>query len=161
MSLHGCLPVPRLGVPTALELGEKKPTRKKKGGTALIFFTSKHGGRKNISFCLLTLAIAMALRCNATVSLQAACLSTSDVCHIPFCPCSAVSQPHPQNNKSFAKQCHSSMRRRCTVKSGKFPVWRMETCPRGSSRQCSHLSTEPVSSAPKDSLATTRTVCGG
>lgn len=71
------------------------------------------------------------------------------VCPTPFCPCSAVSQPHPQNNKSFGKQCHSAPRRRCTVKSGKFPVWRTETCPRGSSRQCSHLSTEPVSSAPR------------
>lgn len=30
--LYGCLPVSRLGVPTALEIGEKKPTRKKKRG---------------------------------------------------------------------------------------------------------------------------------
>lgn len=118
-----------------LSWGKRNPQGKKKRGGGLSFFTSKHHGRRNTSFCLLTLAIAMALRGNATASLQAPCLSTNDVCHIPFCPCSAVSQSHPQNNKSFAMQCHSSMRRRrCTVKSGKFPVWRMETCPRGSSR---------------------------
>lgn len=160
MSLYRCLPVSRLGVPTALELGEKLTFKKKKKEEQLWFFTSKCGGRRNISFCLLTIAMGFE-KTIAPVPLKAACLSTSDVCHTPFCPCSAVSQPHPPDSKSFAKQWHSSVSRRCTVKSGKFPAWKMETCPKGSSRQCSHLGTEPVCSLPKDFLARTRTVCDG
>lgn len=79
MSLCGCLPVSRLGVPTALELGVKKPTRKKKRKNSFDFIHNQMWWEKKDQFVSLTLAVTMALRCNATVSLQATCLSTDDV----------------------------------------------------------------------------------
>lgn len=79
MSLCGCLPVSRLGVPTALELGEKKPTRKKKRKNSFDFIHIQMWQEKKDQFVSLTLAVTMALRCNATVSLQAACLSADGV----------------------------------------------------------------------------------
>lgn len=65
-------------MPTALELGGKKPTRKKKRKNSFDFIHIQTWWEKKDQFVSLTLAATMALRCNATVSLQAACLSTDD-----------------------------------------------------------------------------------